>query len=175
MITPIPIKLPPSFEEALGYNLNRQWAAFYWEPCGDEAMYNDGYCSAQCNWWAFLQFTRHPIIRTWLAGYNFGSSEEDAIHWLLCDLNERTVFVGTKVEVETFLIDNARQNEPPVTIEPKPLTPEDIADMLKSFRAKMREMPIPTIAEVEAIIKKNDIAVNNMVNEIERGNRNVNN
>ena len=39
MLRQIPVKLPWSFEDALGYPRGFRWVAFFWEPCGDEAMF----------------------------------------------------------------------------------------------------------------------------------------
>jgi hypothetical protein len=166
MITPIPIKLPASFEKALGYERGQRWVAFYWEPCGDEAMYFDAYCSTQCNWYPFLQFIHHPRVKPWLTGYDFGSSDSDAIHWLLCDLQDRAVSVGTKVEVETFLIAKARENEPPVDPHAKPLVFEDAADLLKAFRQRMKEIPIPTMADIQAAMEQEHIATDKMIYDL---------
>jgi site-specific recombinase XerD len=37
-----PFKLPPAFLAAFGYAGGRRLVARFWEPCGDEACYDDG-------------------------------------------------------------------------------------------------------------------------------------
>lgn len=168
-LNPIPIKLPPSFEEALGYKGGRKYVAFYWEPAGDEAMYHDGYCTAECNWWAFVQFVRHPKVYPWLKEYNFGNSDEDAIHWMLCDLSDRTLSVGTRVEVETFLLEQIRLTEPPSIVATKRLEPEDFQDIIKQLNILVNSQPVPTYADLQAVMEQARIAVDNMVNELNKG------
>jgi hypothetical protein len=93
----LPVKLPSTFEDALGYpykdNLKARWVAFYWEPCGDESEYNDGLRSGTGNPWGFLAFVQHPRVSPWLIGYDLGSSDSEPQHWLLW---YRSVLVGKR-------------------------------------------------------------------------------
>jgi hypothetical protein len=167
MIIQIPVTLPESFETALGYPGDSKWVAFYWEPCGDESMYNDGLSSGDGNWTGFLSFVRHSKVRPWLAGYNLGASDCDADHWLLCDLINREVFVGTRQEIGSFILDHLKKSSPEVfTAPPVELTPENMEALLESIRECMKEIPTPSMEEVEERMRKDQEAVEKMVSEL---------
>jgi hypothetical protein len=170
MIRQIPVKLPESFEEALGYPGQLKWAAFYWEPCGDEAVFDDGVCSGDGNWWGFLQFVRHPNVSPWLSDCDLGSSDEEANHWLLCDLENRDIYVGEKQDVRTFLHLEARKvlpESPEINLE--------MDDAYDSFREAIlkaeelvREVPTPSMREIEEKMRRDQEAVEKMVAELGR-------
>ena len=168
MIRQLPVKLPWAFEEALGYPRGVRWVAFYWEPCGDEAMFDDGYCSTDCNWWGFLAFVGHPSVRPWLAGYNLGSSDDEAIHWLLCDLESRDLYVGERVEVKAFLTDEVRKYSPAAAAAESrvEISPEDMKKVLTEIRDKMRQVPAPSMAKIEEKMRRDQEAVEKMVAEL---------
>jgi hypothetical protein len=91
----IPIPAPPELEEAVGYQGNGQLFALYWQPCGDEAVYDDGRSSGTGNWDGFLALVDHPAVRPHLGElrHALGSSDQDATHWLLLDRKQRRLFV----------------------------------------------------------------------------------
>ena len=93
------IQAPPMLAEAVGYPRKARYVAFYWTPCGDEVMYADGRLSAGGHWHAWLLFTRHRTIAPHLQEYNLGSSDEEAIHWLLVDRETCVLYVGAPGEV----------------------------------------------------------------------------
>lgn len=164
----IPVKLPESFEEALGYQGELRWVAFYWEPCGDEAMFDDGFCSADCNWWGFIRFVGHPRVIPWLADYDLGSSDFEAKHWLLCDLESREVYVGEKAEVKSFLKAETEKVLPnPSKIE---CSDEELkkahVEIYEKIMAEIRSMPTPSMAEVEEKMRREQEAVEKMVKEL---------
>jgi hypothetical protein len=84
-----PFQLPPGFLQALGYREGRRFVALYWEPCGDEACYDDGvsYACGMSDNWLCLRFIRQAEVRRWLdeQGLNLGNSDEPAEHWLVAD------------------------------------------------------------------------------------------
>jgi hypothetical protein len=84
-----PFQLPPGFLPAFGYREGRRFVALYWEPCGDEACYDDGvsYACGMSDNWLYLGFIRRPEVRRWLdeQGLNLGNSDEPATHWLIAD------------------------------------------------------------------------------------------
>ncbi len=168
MIRQIPVNLPWSFEDALGYPRGFRWVAFFWEPCGDEAMFDDGYCSADGNWWGFLQFTRHPSVRPWLDGYNLGSSEDEATHWLLCDLGSRDVFVGERAEVKDFLVNEVKKYVPEgVLAESRvQISPEGMEELLTKIREELQQVPAPSMAEILVKMKRDKEAVEKLVAEL---------
>jgi hypothetical protein len=163
MFRQIPIKLPGAFEAALGYRRGLKWVAFYWEPCGDEAMYDDGICSGDGHWWGFLQFVRHRKVAPWLRGYDLGSSDSEAIDWLLCDLENRDIYVGRRREVASFLSGEARGDR----IEPVADVPaEEIRDILARIHDFMKEVPAPSMEEIQEKIRQDQEAVAAMVAEL---------
>jgi len=62
MILKALFQFPPGFVQALGYQGVRRFVALYWEPCGDEACYDDGVsyaCGMSDNWLYLPGPTRH--------------------------------------------------------------------------------------------------------------------
>ena len=169
MMMQIPIRLPESFEDALGYPRGFRWVAFFWEPCGDEAMFDDGYCSAEGNWWGFLAFIRHPSVKPWLAGCDLGTSEDEATHWLLCDLESRDVFVGERAEVKAFLVNEVKKYVPvgrlPVNSRVA-ISPEEMEELLTKIREQMQQVPTPSVAEIQEKIRRDKEAVEKLVAEL---------
>lgn len=168
MIRQIPVKLPEPFEEALDYPGQLRWVAFYWEPCGDEAVYDDGICSGDGNWDGFLQFVRHPSVAPWLSPYDLGSSDSEARHWLLCNLETRETYVGEKELVRSFLSDEAKKVLPAA-----PVINLDADDAYERFREAIlkaeeivREVPAPSMAEIEEKMRRDQEAVEKMVAEL---------
>ncbi|MFH0801912.1 MAG: hypothetical protein V2A78_05935 [bacterium] len=173
MLWQIPVKLPWSFEDALGYPRGFRWVAFFWEPCGDEAIYDDGYCSTDCNWWGFLQFTRHPSVRPWLNSCDLGSSEDEATHWLLCDLESRDIFVGERAEVKEFLVNEVKKYVPEERLPAESrvkISPEEMAELLIKIREELQEVPAPSIAEIQEKMRRDKEAVEKLVAELAGGN-----
>jgi hypothetical protein len=168
MIRQIPVKLPKSFEEALGYPGDSRWVAFYWEPCGDEAMYDDGICSGDGNWWGFLQFAKHPNVINWLFDCNLGSSDGGASHWLLCDRESREVYVGEKGEVRDFLNSEAKKRLG--ELAKLEFSLEEIKEMrakaLTKLSEAMERLPTPSMAEIEEKMRRDQAAVKKMVAEL---------
>lgn len=169
MIKKIPVKLPWSFEDALGYPRGFRWVAFFWEPCGDEAMYDDGYCSTDCNWWGFLKFIHHPSVKPFLIDYDLGSSEDEAKHWLLCDLERREVSVGERAEVKSFLVNEVKKYMPAGKLPAESkvaLSHKEIEELLTKIREDMKQVPVPSIAEIQEKIKRDQEAVDKMAAEL---------
>lgn len=162
---PLPFKLPASLPEALGYDGGRRWVALYLETCGGEARYNDFYVDAECFWWAFAQFIRHPKIRAWLRGYNLGGSDEEAEHWLLCDFEEHTACIGSRAEVRAELMSKYGIPETPPNTAPVVMTTEDLKDLVK----KLQEIQISdtSMAEIEAYMERGQVALEKMAKELD--------
>jgi len=168
MIRELPVKLPQSFKDALGYPGHLKWVAFYWEPCGDEAMYDDGYISGDGNWWGFLSFVKHSSVAPWLADYNLGSSDSEAKHWLLCNLESREVYVGECKEVREFLVEEVKNSMPTSGLPEGQvgISPEGIKDLLVNIREAIKELPVPSMAEVEEKMRRDQEMVEKMVAEL---------
>jgi hypothetical protein len=109
---PVLAPVPPTLEHALGYEGERRFVAFYWEQSGDELCWSDGrssLCGAE--WPAWLAYTRHPAVRPHLQGWDFGSSDGPAQHWLLLDREERSLWAGRWDHTAMFLAALARAED----------------------------------------------------------------
>jgi hypothetical protein len=109
--TMLPIPVPPMLEEAMGYDGEARLVAFYWGG-GDEAYYADGYRSACGEWDAFLLFIEHPAVAPALQGYDFGSSEDEARHWLILDREQRHLSVAPVATAQRLLKVQWKRPEP---------------------------------------------------------------
>ena len=98
MMHKAPFLIPPSFLPAFGYDRGRRLVALFWEPCGDEACYDDGqsYACGLCDNWLYLGFGHRPDVQGWLDenGIHLGNSDESARHWLVADAQTGEVYVA---------------------------------------------------------------------------------
>ena len=103
-----PFLLPPDFLSTFGYRGGRRFVGLFWEPCGDEACYDDGQHSTCgcCDNWMFLNLVRHPDVRRWLDAndIHLGNSEEPAQHWLVANANTGEVYVALMQEARTTVL-----------------------------------------------------------------------
>ena len=179
LLTPLTAPVPPRTEGALGYDGDARYVAFYWQPAGDEVMYDDGQVSADGDWWAWIDFVNHPAVYHHLlwpcpqchgvgttnqlenetctvcdgAGrlpLNLGNSDEEATHWLILDRQERKFYVAPIATARRFL----QEQWPP----PPELTPEEQASIFEAFQeavAKLnREWQPPSDEELQAILEE---------------------
>jgi hypothetical protein len=131
-LIPLSAPVPPNLEQALGYGGEARYVAFYWEPCGDELMLDDGQYSSDGNWQVWLEYTNHPNVAPYLmekcwrcrgvgttnqlenqpcefcdgAGYfpfNFGYSDDEATHWIIVDRQERKAYAAPVAAARQFL------------------------------------------------------------------------
>jgi hypothetical protein len=98
MILKAPFQLPAGFLTAFGYPGQRRFVGLYWEPCGDEACYDDGVSSA-CGCsdnWLYLDFIHQPHVHGWLDenSINLGNSDEPARHWLVVDAQTNDIYAA---------------------------------------------------------------------------------
>ena len=83
-----PERSPTNFLRRLGYDHGRRLVGVYWQPAGDEAVFDDGAISLTgADPWTYLELVRQPRVEAWLDEHqvNLGNSEEPATHWLLVD------------------------------------------------------------------------------------------
>jgi hypothetical protein len=84
-----PFRLDDGWLRRFGYPGGRRFVGLYWEPCGDEACYDDGTSSAcgMCDNWLYLGFVHRADVGRWLDGNGIilGNSDEPARHWLVAD------------------------------------------------------------------------------------------
>jgi hypothetical protein len=102
MLLEAPFKLPPGFLAAFGYPGDRRFVALFWEPCGDEAGFDDGvsFACGSSNNWLYLDFIRRDGVRCWLDQHdlNLGNSDEPAQHWLIVDTETGDLFAAPSGE-----------------------------------------------------------------------------
>ncbi len=101
MLLKAPFRLPPGFLAAFGYGGGRL-VALYWEPCGDEAAFDDGVWSAvgMSDNWLYLDFIHQRPVHDWLDrnGINLGNSDEPATHWLIADALSGDLYAAPRRE-----------------------------------------------------------------------------
>jgi hypothetical protein len=116
MLLKAPFRLPPGFLTAFGYPGNRQFVALYWEPCGDEACYDDGVSSAcgLCDNWLYLDFIHRPDVSCWLEenGIHLGNSDQPASHWLVVDAPTGALYAAPRREAHAAVSRQELPDEP---------------------------------------------------------------
>jgi len=161
LLTPLKAPVPPMFEAALGYQGDARYVAFYWQPAGDEVMYDDGHASGDGDWWAWIEFENHSAVapHLWLPcpqcggrgttntlendpcdacdgsgllPLNLGSSDFEADHWLILDRQERKFYVAPIVTARRFL----QEQWPP----PPELTPEEEQTFFEAIQKAVEEL-----------------------------------
>lgn len=139
--------LPRNWEKAFGYNVQSpaRWIAAWWQPAGDEAMLDDGRISGDANWPICLdlvdrrlgkeitQATTNISRGRWV----LGSSDSEATHCLLCDLERRHVFIAPIGRAHQFLIEQHKdyQNAQPLL----EVDPEEFAERIRCGYAEETE------------------------------------
>src|SRR3954471_3195242 len=108
MLVKAPFRLPAVFFAPFGSRYARRFVALFWEPCGDEACYDDGisYACGLSDNRLYLAFIRRPEVRSWLDenGIHLGSSDETAQHWLVVDAGTAEVFATPRHEARATLL-----------------------------------------------------------------------
>ena len=99
----LPLPLPPTLLHAAGYRGGARYVALFWMPYGDELMLCDGAVTSTGWWPAWTTLAQHPLGRVILGPYELGSSETEAVHWLLADRHDATLEVGAERDVRQFL------------------------------------------------------------------------
>jgi hypothetical protein len=102
-----PFRLEDGWLRRFGYPGERRFVGLYWEPCGDEACYDDGISSAigMSDNWMYLDFIRQPHVRCWLDEHdlNLGNSDEAARHWLVADALTGDLYAAPSREASTVV------------------------------------------------------------------------
>jgi hypothetical protein len=93
-----PFRLAVGWLTAFGYPGGRRFVGLFWEPCGDEACYDDGvsYACGLCDNWSYLHFIHQQHVYRWLEEHalNLGNSDESARHWLIADASTGELFAA---------------------------------------------------------------------------------
>jgi hypothetical protein len=108
MLVKAPFRLPPDFLTAFGYPGYHRFVALYWEPCGDEAAYEDGVSSAVGlnDNWLYLHFVHLIEVNAWIEAnrLNLGNSDESAKDWWLADRVTGDLYAGPRREIYCILL-----------------------------------------------------------------------
>jgi hypothetical protein len=153
--------VPPMLERALGYAGAHRYVAFYWTPSGDELIYDDGVVSADGDWSGWLTFQHHPLIQPHLRALDLGSSETEAVDWLLLDRRKRELLAGRASRVRQFLevetrplAQASKRGEPRETSQSSespasvPLDVTKLTEILRSLKtAPPPPIPLPEILQ----------------------------
>ena len=186
-LTYLKVPVPPNLEEALGYDGKARYVAFYWEPAGDEAMFDDGRISTEADWRALLIYLRHPtteplfVLSCWecqgrgttnqlenepcptcggagVLPFNIGNSEQEADYWLILDRQERKLYTAPVATACRFL----QKQWPPL----RPLPTEDqeriITTIAKNLQDLQDNLKPPSHEEILAAIQRQDELCNDL-------------
>lgn len=102
-----PVTMPAGWLEQFGYYGGRRFVSLYWEPCGDEACYDDGVSSAcGMSYNGRLAFIRKPPLTDWLHDNDIrlGDSEREAQHVLLVDAQTGDLYAANRRDAVTVLL-----------------------------------------------------------------------
>ncbi len=99
----LPLPLPPALCEAAGYTGGGRYVAMWWTPLGDELMLCDGESTCTGWWPAWTTLAQHPLGQALFSPYELGTSDSEALHWLLADRLQGTLHVGLALEVRQLL------------------------------------------------------------------------
>ena len=100
--TEIPVALPPVLMRLIRYPGDARFVALFY--VGAKATWADGLASATFSYYsAFQPLKDHPAVDIHLRDKDLGTDDTPPTHALLCDRQERKMFVGEIDEVLDFL------------------------------------------------------------------------
>lgn len=100
LIKRLNITAHPQLEKSLGYQSQRRWVAWYWEPDIEQAFFTDGETigtAPSLSWQIFIQ---HPQVNSDLQPYQLQDTDQN---WLLLDRKTRIIYVGDGKLVQNLL------------------------------------------------------------------------
>ena len=111
----IPTPLPPMLPEMVNVpETSRYWSFCYY---GNKATWSDGRSMATFSFYGVYQpLISHLALNIYLWCYHLGSDDEYPTHAILCDRNDKKMYVGEYIEVEQFL-DSQHPHQQPITVE----------------------------------------------------------
>lgn len=115
---------PRNWEHAVGYDGGAKYVAFYWDPIGDEAVWDDGCASADGNWRVYLEAVDNLPLND-EQQRSLGSSDGPASHCLLLDRETRNLYLLPRWEAAPLL----RKQHPPAPV----LSPEEADAAFRSL------------------------------------------
>ena len=135
-LIPLAAPVPPMLEQALGYDHEHPttWVSFWWEPAGDELLYDDGRRSGTGEWHPWLRYIHHRAVAPHLIGRHLGNSDEPARERLVLDRRARRLYAAPAREAAATCF-----AQWPVEPLPQPLTPEQAQRLLEIYTREVRE------------------------------------
>ncbi len=100
----IKVRVPPMFEQAIGYEGKSRYVAFYWSMHLDQLVYEDGMeimVGPHLPAWYIL--VNHKVMTACKSTFNFGSLYHEAVYWLVVDRRERRFYAMGTLEARNLL------------------------------------------------------------------------
>jgi hypothetical protein len=142
----LPMQLPPRLAELLGYCGRARFVAFYWEQVGDELMFDDGQSEGTAEWFPFKRLVEHPRVAPLIFRYDFGSSDCEAMHWLIVDRHRSQAYAATVADARTFL-GGQHPHRPPLTEEQSRSLEQEISRLAQQLPDEARLRAIDAFAQ----------------------------
>jgi hypothetical protein len=138
-LTLLPVPVPPMLEEALGYGGDARYCGFFWTREGDEASWDDG-CQSFVGGdpWSYVAFVRHRSVAPALRGYDLGSSDTQATHWLVLDREARQLYIAEVRVAQQFLCRQWKWEEEPGA-QPLVISSEQLLQLVNQAMRSLRE------------------------------------
>lgn len=100
LVQPLNLTAHAGLEKSLGYEHQRRWLAFHWEPDINQLVYNDGKNVGTGSTLAWEVFLQHPEIHPAVENYSLCETDE---YWLLLDRESRNLYVGEARAIQNLL------------------------------------------------------------------------
>jgi hypothetical protein len=100
LVQPLNLTAHGRLEKSLGYEHQRRWVAWHWEPDINQLMYNDGKNAGTGSDLAWQVFLQHPQIHPAVENYSLYETDE---YWLLLDRESRNLYVGEARAIQNLL------------------------------------------------------------------------
>ncbi|HKC63173.1 MAG TPA: hypothetical protein VKB86_06020 [Pyrinomonadaceae bacterium] len=154
--TEIPVALPPVLMRLFRYPGNARFVALFY--VGGKATWADGLVSATFSYYnAFQPLKDHPTVDIHLHDKDLGTDDTPPTHALLCDRQERKVFVGEIDEVLDLLSAQASElRDKEATVKYKELfdEPTNVSEMHVRGMFEFIGRPTPDAqAETEQLLR----------------------
>src|SRR5262249_18261652 len=161
-LIPLEVPVPPEVARTFGYRGDARFVGFYWEPAGDEVVYDDGRLSGTGSSYAFLRYRRHPAVEPLLEEYNLGHSDLKATHCLILDRQTGRASVAGRADAYAFL-----RAQHPAAPELSPQRSGEVRKLIEGLARGWQEFEIDREA-IRAAMAEEHRAVSQMVAHLDR-------
>ncbi len=164
--TLLSVPVPPALAQTFGYPGEARFVGFFWEPGGDEIVYDDGRRSGTGDGYAFLAYRRHPAVAVHLQPYNLGSSDEPAEYYLVLDREGQRASVAPKALARDFL-EEQHSPRPELTPYEEVELAREAEEILQSLAEGWQEVQVSPEDLRQAMARKHQ-AVTRMIAYLDR-------